>query len=286
MAAKERRGHVNGSNASDVVAHLPRDSARRQSANPGTGHRPERVGVLRGEAVLVLQTRHAQRLVRGRAGCAGKPRIVGLLTFATLLRIVWRRALEGDPYAAWWLEKTEEALRAAERGLTNAQSAMDEALSAVEAMQVARPVSLKPLRVALRFSNPCAFRAARALGRFDGLARTVLCARHVGVMPGPAAEAVLNSGARRVRGVLQSANGYRPLGTTVKDVAECNARGRKARAAMGELPEEFLSGVHKVQGMHVGVHKTLADATAADAPVALSGDASGAADESRVAGAA
>ena len=273
MAAKEHGSHVNGSNSSEAVAHLSRDFAQPQrSATAGADHRPERVGVLRGEAVLVLQTRHAQRLVRGRAGSAEKPRIVGLLTFATLLRIVWRRGLEGDPYAAWWLEKAEDALRVAERGLSNSQTAVDAALSAVEAMQVARPVSVKPLRVVLRFGNPYAFRAAWALGRFDGLARSVLCARHVGTLAGPAADAVLNSGARRVRRVLQSANGYRPLGTTVKDVTERTALGRKARAAMGELPEAFLSGSHPVQGLRVGTPGALTDATVASAMIEIGGD--------------
>ena len=114
----------------------------------------ERTGVLRGEAVLTLQTRHAQRLVKGRAGSAARARIVGLLTFATLVRIVWRRAGQGDPYAEWWLVKVDAALARGERAAMESQAALDRRLASVEALQVSRPASVKPARVAASIREP------------------------------------------------------------------------------------------------------------------------------------
>ena len=212
----------------------------------------ERAGVLRGEAVLTLQTRHAQRLVKGRAGSAERARIVGLLTFATLVRVVWRRAGQGDPYAEWWLVKVDAALARAERAVMASQAALDRRLASVEALRVSRPASIKPARVALHFGNPYAFRAARLVGRFDGVAGTVLCARHVGALANEAAEAELNRAARQVRRVLQSANGYRPLGTTREDLALSTARGRKARSSMGKLPEDILKRARRAPYLPAG----------------------------------
>ena len=233
----------------------------------------ERAGVLRGEAVLTLQTRQAQRLVKGRARSAERARIVGLLTFATLVRIVWRRAGQGDPYAEWWLVKVDAALARGERAVMESQAALDRRLASVEALQVSRPASVKPARVALQFGNPYAFRAARLVGRFDGLAATALCARHVGVLSDGAAEAELNRAARQVRRALQGANGYRPLGTTREDLALSTARGRKARSAMGKLPEDILRRARRAPSLPaqandseasvpVGIVEALADGKA------------------------
>ena len=61
-----------------------------------SGDRParneERPGVLRGGATLTLQTRQAQRLVKGRGYTAEKPAITGLIGFANLLRSIWHGA--------------------------------------------------------------------------------------------------------------------------------------------------------------------------------------------------
>ena len=228
---------------------LQADKGRVTGAEKAARQGAQRAGVLRGEAVLTLQTRQAQRLVKGRAGTADRARIVGLLTFATLVRIVWRRAGQGDPYAEWWLVKVDAALACGERAVMESQAALDRRLASVEALQVSRPASVKPARVALQFGNPYAFRAARLVGRFDGVARTALCARHVGALSDAAAEAELNRAARQVRRALQGANGYRPLGTTRDDLALSTARGRKARSAMGKLPEDILGRARRAPSL-------------------------------------
>ena len=56
-------------------------------------------GPRQGQAWLTLQTRHAQRLLRGRPAGAGKPAIIGLFGFAERLRGIWQGARLDDPYA-------------------------------------------------------------------------------------------------------------------------------------------------------------------------------------------
>ena len=57
-------------------------------------------GALRNETWLTVQTRQAQRLVHGRPAADGKPAIVGLTRFSTLVRQIWTGARAGDPTEA------------------------------------------------------------------------------------------------------------------------------------------------------------------------------------------
>ena len=59
-------------------------------------------GTLRGQVWLTVQTRQAQRLIRGRSGNADKPAIIGLVGFADRLRVNRQAARNDNPYADWW----------------------------------------------------------------------------------------------------------------------------------------------------------------------------------------
>ena len=63
---------------------------------------------------LTLETRQAQRMVKGRPGTADKPAIMGLIGFANRLRVIWHGARADDPYADWWLVKVHDALDVAD----------------------------------------------------------------------------------------------------------------------------------------------------------------------------
>ena len=129
-----------------------------------------------GQAWLTLQTRHAQRLIRGRPAAAGKPAIIGLFGFAERLRGIWQGARQDDPYADWWLLKIHDALVAAEQLIQAEQVTLAERLAALPALEVTVATSQKPYRTPLRFANPYAYRGARLLGDYDELARGVLTA--------------------------------------------------------------------------------------------------------------
>jgi len=202
----------------------------------------ERPGVLRGGAVLTLQTRQAQRLVRGRGYSADKPAIIGLIGFANLVRSVWHGARADDPYADWWMLKIHEALQQTERELSSMERAIASKLQGMGALEVTWPTSTKPARVSLNFSNPYAFHAARVIGAFDALACKVLSARHVGLLARDEAENMLHQAGRVVRRVLQSPVGYRFLGVTRRELAQGTAKASQAIELMGEVPDAVLTG--------------------------------------------
>jgi integrating conjugative element protein (TIGR03761 family) len=218
-------------------------------------------GALRGSAWLTLQTRHAGRLVKGRPGRAGKPPIVGLLGFADRLRLIGQGTRTDDPYADWWLVRVDRVLGQAAAELETFRLAVDALFAAHEGLEVAVAASVQPTRFKLQFANPYAYRGAQLLAVYDGFARRVLSAQHVGLMNREEAERCLNEGARPLRRAFGSALGYRFLGVTRVQIEQQSAKAQQAVEAMGELPPEILSGALRAGLLpkHVAVaHETAA----------------------------
>ncbi len=227
----------------DLLPVVTAQASERDPSDIATGG----PGVLRGSAWLTLQTRHAGRLVRGRARTAGKSPIVGLLGFADGLRIVGLGARSDDPYADWWLVKVDTALAEGGSALDSVRKSVDAPLVAVEGFTIEAAVSVQPTRVRLQFSSPYAYRGAQLLAAYDGLARQVLSAQHVGLIEREAAEGLLHQGAKPIRRAFASAAGYRLLGITRADVSQCTAKAKQAFEAMGALPADILSGALRAE---------------------------------------
>ncbi len=63
----------------------------------------ESPGKLRSEAKIVIQTRQAQKLVKGRERREGVQPIIGMLSFGRRMKQLWLSAQHDDPYADWYL---------------------------------------------------------------------------------------------------------------------------------------------------------------------------------------
>ena len=199
-------------------------------------------GALRGQVWLTVQTRQAQRLIRGRNGSADKPAIIGLVGFADRLRVIWQAARSDDPYADWWLIKVHEALEQVRHLLKAEQVNLDGQLAQLTALEVAVAQSLKPYRIALQFANPYAYRGAQMIAEYDTLVRMVLTAHHVGLLDGAAMERSLHIGARKIRGTFTLVQGYRFMGIDRASLRQGTGNASRAHQVMGEVPMEVLSG--------------------------------------------
>ena len=225
------------------------DSANRNSprgenpASPPTAdnHAP---GVLRGEVWLTVQCHHAQRLILGRAGTLEKPAIIGLLGFADRLRIIWNAARADDPYADWWLIKIDEALERARSRIKTERAALDDCIEQSSALQISVATTEKPYRVALNFANPYAYWGAHLIAEFDTTARTILTAKHVGLINGTLAERALRGCAGAVRSLFAVPQGYRVLRIDREAVKANDKAAKEAAEFMGELPQAVLLGEH------------------------------------------
>ena len=199
-------------------------------------------GVLRGEVWLTVQCHHAQRLILGRAASIDKPAIIGLVGFADRLRVIWNAARADDPYADWWLIKIDEALQRARLRIKTEQAALNECIEQCSTLQIKVVTTSKPYRLALNFANPYAYWGAQLIAEFDTTARTILTAKHVGLINNALAESALQGCAAAIRSLFAVPHGYRVLRI---DREAIEAGGKAANAAadlMGELPSEVLLG--------------------------------------------
>ena len=213
-----------------------------QDTEPSSPAGEEQPGALRAVVTLTLETRQAQRMVKGRPGTADKPAIMGLIGFANRLRVIWQGARADDPYADWWLVKVHDALDMADLAVQASLDAVQTQLTVIEAINTTPGASVRPVRTPLRFSNPYAYRGALLVAAYDRLVRAVLTARHIGVMTRDDAARVLAFGGRQLRRAFLSPLGYRLTGITREDVCQGTARSSKAQASMGDVPAAVLSG--------------------------------------------
>ena len=219
-----------------VIALSQQDT---DTLSPGGEEQP---GALRAVVTLTLETRQAQRMVKGRPGTADKPAIIGLIGFANRLRVIWQGARADDPYADWWLVKIHDALDVTDQALQASLDAVQARLTGIEAISAAPGASVRPVRTPLRFSNPYAYRGAHLVAHYDRLVRGVLTAQHIGVMTRDDAVRVLAFGGRRLRCAFLSALGYRLMGITRADVSQRTARYSQAQTSMGEVPADVVNG--------------------------------------------
>lgn len=200
------------------------------------------IGALRGQVWLTVQTRQAQRLIRGRSGRVDKPVIIGLVGFADRLRSIWQAARNDDPYADWWLIKVHEALDQARELVRRSLAECNAKLAQSPAIEVAVAESLRPYRIPLQFANPYAYQGAHLIGEYDTLVRTLLTGCHIGLLDRPSAERIVQRGGHRIRRVFAVPQGYRFLGIERASIHRQDEKARRAQTLMGELPLGILTG--------------------------------------------
>ena len=221
------------------------DSERKNEQNPEDAINAAGPGALRGQVWLTVQTRQAQRLIRGRNATADKPAIIGLVGFADRLRVIWQAARNDDPYADWWLVKVHDALERVRERIRAEQTTLDAQFEQLGALEVTVAESMQPYRIALQFANPYAYRGAQLIAEYDTFVRTLLTSQHVGLLNAPAMQSLLNANARKIRGTFALVQGYHFLGIDRAALKKGNANASRARAVMGEVPEDIMSGTHQ-----------------------------------------
>jgi len=218
------------------------NSPENESSNSVSSAENHAPGVLRGEVWLTVQSHHARRLILGRAATVEKPAIVGLVGFADRLRVIWNAARADDPFADWWLIKIDEALQRARRRIKREQAALDECIEQRSALQIEVVTTTKPYRVALNFANPYGYWGAHLIAEFDTTARTILTAKHVGLISANLAEQSLHGCAGAIRSLFAVPLGYRVLRINRKAVKAGGKTAKQAAEFMGELPQAVLLG--------------------------------------------
>ena len=202
-------------------------------------------GPLRGTSKLKIETRRGYMIFEGRRANPEKnvSGIIGLVNFASTLRIIWDAAGNNDPYADWWLLKVEREIEEQESWITSKTEEYKSILDQYPNMTHEVSHSIKPIERDLRFSIPYSYRGAMLLMKHDELVKTIMTANHVGMVESFKAHNDIEKSSKAARKTFQAVAGYRFTGVNRDDVFVMNPVAQKAAELMGPCPSGILDDV-------------------------------------------
>ncbi len=204
------------------------------------------LGSLRAAMQLTLHTHHAARIWRGRAPSDGRPAIIGLSGFVSIVNKMKRGAEQDDPYSDWWMLQVEERIAHAKERLQVLQEQIDQILKLVpRALSVGENLNVQPVTLPLFIGSELGFLAVYLLTSYDDLARRLILAQHIALADRRTTARMLDEGAHELRSTFSLAQRYRYSGTQRDDFAANNAAARAAREKYGELPQDVLEGTRR-----------------------------------------
>ncbi|HFQ7573512.1 PFL_4669 family integrating conjugative element protein [Pseudomonas aeruginosa] len=204
------------------------------------------LGALRSDMKLTLHTHHAARIWHGRAASEGRPAIIGLNGFVSVMSKVKRGAEQDDPYSDWWMLRIEEKLEQTKGRLQSLREQVDQALTEVPlALSLGENLNVQPVKLPLFVNAQLGFMAVYLLADFDDIARKLILAHHTALIDRSTLERWLNEGAHALRSLFSLAQQFRYSGCTRDDFAANNAAARSALEKLGELPQDVLEGTRR-----------------------------------------
>lgn len=204
------------------------------------------LGSLRSAMALTLHTHHASRIWHGRTASEGKPGIIGLNAFLSIMNKLKRGAEQDDPYSDWWMLRIEDKLAGTRSRLQTLREQVDQALADVPAaLSLGDNLNVQPIKLPLFVNAQLGFMAVYLLADYDALARRLILAHHTALIDRSTLERWLNDGAHALRSLFSLAQQYRYSGTCRDDYAANNAAARAALEKFGELPQDVLEGTRR-----------------------------------------
>lgn len=199
------------------------------------------------EAMITLHTRVAYSLFAGWPQDGDKIRNKGysvdnLKRFGTTMNAICAAARNNDPFADWWLYRIERKMEKAEKLISAEKAKLDGKIECFDKAKIESGHSVTPINIQLRFANPFAYQAAYLLVDFDNLAGIALDARNVGAVDKEYSRLAIHAQTKRIRKLFLMASGWKPSRVTRDTYDPASPDTRKAEAAMGSLPQDFLDG--------------------------------------------
>ncbi|WP_413730208.1 PFL_4669 family integrating conjugative element protein [Sodalis sp. RH22] len=204
------------------------------------------LGSLRSAMTLTLHTHHASRIWHGRAASDGRPSIVGLAGYVSVMNKLKRGSEQDDPYSDEWMLRIEEKLEQTRATLHTLREQVDLALADVPAaLSLGENLNVQPVKLPLFVNSQLGFMAVYLLADFDDIARKLILAHHTALIDRSTLERWLNDGAHALRSLFSLAQQFRYSGTTRDDFAANNAAARAALEKYGPLPQAVLEGTRR-----------------------------------------
>ncbi|MEB3733776.1 TIGR03761 family integrating conjugative element protein [Halopseudomonas pachastrellae] len=197
------------------------------------------LGSLRSAMALTLHTHHASRIWHGRAASEGKPGIIGLNAFLSIMNKLKRGAEQDDPYSDWWMLRVEEKINDTRTRLQALREQVDQALADVPRPSAWGTTSRPAHQAAPVRQCQLGFMAVYLLADYDELARRLILAHHTALIDRSTLERWLNDGAHALRSLFSLAQQYRYSGTCRDDFAANNAVARTHGTSLETCPRTY-----------------------------------------------
>jgi len=201
-------------------------------------------GSLAGAASIEIHTKQGWRLVYSRKSDGSPSPITGLLRFAARMNTIWAAARADDPFADWYLEKTNNAIESArmEIGDLHRMLTVHFRNEKKKGVNVNVAASSAPVSLPLQFATPYGFMGAYLVSECDELIRACYTCRYVGLISYAKNEQNIRRAMRSVLHAFELQREYRFHAVTREDARAANAKWSKAIEDMGSPPPDIVDG--------------------------------------------
>jgi len=183
---------------------------------------------------LVLHTKIAQSLFDGSWGYQK----MGLMQFSKVVQSLWQSSKNDDPYADWYLMKTQEQMLALREQLNKTEKHCQEKLAKLRGVEVEIFINPTPTKLPLHFYTPLCYMAAYLLADLDYVTRLVYTLKHLGFILEKDLSPILFIG--KLHDLFALPRKWKYTEVRRQDIRENNQKAQYAKSLMGELPLTIL----------------------------------------------
>lgn len=207
--------------------------SKNETLTPGTETHTSTTknSTLKNSVVIVLQTALAQRLIHG----TWQYHRMGLKQFDQAMRQLWLGAKGNDPYADWFLLKTYDAYRRAQKTFQNMEQQCKTILQNLRGFEVTVCSNDQPQKYTLSFKTPFGNMGATLLSDLDYLLCSMVTVKRLGLAHQLQALSVQHL-VDTLQTVFETPRAWRHSNLTRDDLLAGTEKALAAKARWGELP--------------------------------------------------
>lgn len=195
---------------------------------------------------LTLHTRQALKVFTGRKSDPENDvaEIKGMQIFTSLIKTIWLDAIDGNPYALYWLYKLEKTLKETEDDIATQKIQINEITNPYKgSIDISTSESTKPVTVTINYASPYSYKLVLLLINIDHLIAQMITLKHMGLLTPKKFEQIRKNIVGAFYRCMYAVTKYKSVkGLTNDDIKAGSAKFVEAKEAMGPLPELITSG--------------------------------------------
>lgn len=219
-------------------------STRNKQTVKNDSQAPQRVeqaipGSLNDKVTITLHTKQAYGIMKGRPADGKKPVVIGLFGFAGRTKEIFDAAKNDNPYADWWLIRTEEKIMSCRLVLKVLDELIKDRLGSIAGITIEFD-DASPATTELKFLSQYGHLVAHIITLYDTAMRSLISLRKIGQLD-DVIETHRRICGRQIRGLLGFSYQYKSMKVSRSDMIDRTDKGIQAEKRLGSLPREILN---------------------------------------------